>query len=480
MALLNKITYHRRLFLWLLAYSFMLMGCAVLFQYEREKSYKANEINSQLQLINSYILDELADGVEPQDINMKGLHPFRDLRISIINDSGSVIYDTSLDSLPHSNHMNRTEIALAKTAGQGYTVRRHSESTGDTYFYSARCGNDGYIVRTAVPYSVSFSSMLKADYGFLWFMGFLTVMMCGFGYFATRRLGQNISRLNKFAQGVERGDRISDTDPFPHDELGDISNHIVRLYARLQTAIADRDREHRAALHEQQEKVRIKKQLTNNINHELKTPVAAIQMCMETLDTHKNLPEDKRDEFIKRCMINVSRLKRLLDDVSLLTRMDDGNESIIMDRVNLTDIIDDVCKDSLLAAQVKNITIDNEVHDDIYIRGNEALLTSVFHNLIDNAIAYSSGSQITLRYSIHDDRVEIVVADNGVGVPEAHLSRLFERFYRIDKGRSRTAGGTGLGLSIVKNAVLAHGGSIIVKNIPGGGLMFKITLSQIQ
>lgn len=103
-------------------------------------------------------------------------------------------------------------------------------------------------------------------------MGFISIVMCILGYFATRRVGLHIMRLNKFAENVENGTKISDTEPFPNDELGAISNHIVRLYAKLQQAYSDRDAEHRAALHEQFEKERIKKQLTNNINHELKTP----------------------------------------------------------------------------------------------------------------------------------------------------------------------------------------------------------------
>ncbi len=363
--------------------------------------------------------------------------------------------------------------------GSGYAVRRHSESTGNYYFYSARKSNDGNIVRTAVPYSISFSGLLQADYGFLWIMGIITLIMCILGYFATRRVGLHIIRLNKFAENVENGAQISDTEPFPHDELGEISNHIVRLYARLQQAVADRDSEHRAALHEQLEKERIKKQLTNNINHELKTPVASIRVSVETMLAHRNMSDEKQTLFLQRCLTNTERLQRLLTDVSLLTRMDDGSTSIIKEQVNLTDIINDVVEDRQILAATKGITIENFVSRDIVMAGNSPLLEAVFNNLIDNAIVYSGGTRIKIGLTgLDSDKVTLTLSDNGCGVPSEHLPRLFERFYRIDKGRSRAAGGTGLGLSIVKNAVIMHGGEIIAENKCSGGLLFKITFSR--
>ncbi len=164
------------------------------------------------------------------------------LRISIIDANGKIVYDNSLDSLPGTNHLDRKEIAEAMKRGEGYALRRHSESTGGTYFYAAKRG-DGYVVRSAMPYNVSLNQLLAADYAFLWVMIVVTIIMCIIGFFATRRVGRHIGRLNRFAESAERGERIFDTEPFPHDELGDISNNIVRLYARLQQAITDRDHE---------------------------------------------------------------------------------------------------------------------------------------------------------------------------------------------------------------------------------------------
>jgi len=476
---LNKLSYPQRLFVWLLGYSLLMVGYFVVFQYHREKEFKAEEIDKQLQLINTYILNELSEGYDVPDIKLDEFKPFDNIRVSVISDKGHIIYDNTLDSLPKTNHLDRQEIRNAVLNGSGYAVRRHSESTGNYYFYSAKKSDEGNIVRTAVPYSVSFSGLLQADYGFLWIMGIITLVMCILGYFATRRVGLHIIRLNRFAENVENGAQISDTEPFPHDELGEISNHIVRLYARLQQAVADRDSEHRAALHEQLEKERIKKQLTNNINHELKTPVASIRVSVETMITHRDLSEEKQMLFLQRCLTNTERLQRLLTDVSLLTRMDDGSASIIKEQVNLTDIINDVVEDRQIIAATKGMTIENYISRNIVMDGNPSLLEAVFNNLIDNAIVYSGGTKIKIELiGMGSEKVVIALSDNGCGVLSEQLPRLFERFYRIDKGRSRAAGGTGLGLSIVKNAVVLHGGEITAENQNSGGLLFKMTFSR--
>lgn len=463
----------------MLGYSILLVGCFIVFQYNREKEFKAEEMNTRLQIINTYLLTELEKGKDIREISLADFHPFENVRLSVISDDGTVIYDNSMDSVPGRNHLNREEIRQALKSNSGYTVRRHSESTGGYYFYSATKGNGGYIVRTAVPYSISLVTLLKPDIRFMWIMGIVALIMCVLGYYATRRIGQHIMRLNRFAERVESGNPISDTEPFPNDELGAISSHIVRLYVRLQQAHIDRDREHKAALYEQQEKERIKKQLTNNINHELKTPVASIKICIETLLAHTELSKEKRDLFLQRCLSNTERLQRLLADVSLITRMDDGSASIVKQAVNLSDLIGTAVTEHQMIAESKGIVIENEVVHALPMSGNPSLLEAVFNNLIDNAIAYSGGTVIKIRL-LHEDeeKITLSVADNGIGIADEHLPRLFERFYRIDKGRSRAAGGTGLGLAIVKNAVMLHDGSISVENINSGGLSFRIVLSR--
>lgn len=476
MVLRNKLSYHHRLFLLLLVFSWVLMACFVTFQYIREKQYKAEKLNSSLQLINKRIVDAMTDNVSPELVIPENSVPYKDLRISVIDKDGHLIYDNNLDTLPETNHLTRPEIKDAIKYGMGYTVRRHSSSTDNNYFYSAmKDGN--VIVRTAVPYSVSLQEILEADNGFLWFMLAVTSILSLMGYFATRKLGQSIQRLNSFAKDAEKGERILPDESFPHDELGEISHHIIRLYSKLQKTTEDLHKEHERSLHEEQEKIRIKKQLTNNINHELKTPVASIKACLETLLEHEDLPLEKRREFLSHCYANSERLCQLLGDVATITRMDEGAQMIEKEDVDINDLINEIIDDYTPRLAEATINVHVNIHPRITVKANYSLLTSIFRNLLDNAIAYSGGHNIDIRLlDIDNGLCYFSFADDGIGVDKQHLPHLFERFYRVDKGRSRKLGGTGLGLAIVKNAVTINGGTITVNNVKGGGLEFMFSL----
>lgn len=477
MAWIDKLSYHRRLFAALLIYSLAMVAAVAAFQYQRERRHKAETLDARLQGVNARLLQELARGASPEALRAPLGDALPGLRLTVMDRRGRVVYDNSPlgDTLQGTPHTDRREIAAAISRGHGYSLRRHSASTGQTYFYSATA-DSARIVRTAVPYSLTLRQLLSADYGYIWALLAIAAVMCTLGYMATRRLGEHVSRLNRFAQRAERGERIYDTDPFPHDELGEISSHIVRLYARLQQATADRDREHRAALREQQEKDRIKRQLTNNINHELKTPVASMQLCLETLLAHPAMPAPQREEILSRSARACRRLGRLLADVSTITRLDDGSSCIAAEEISIAAIAADATEEYTPQAEARGMTIINRVTFSDPVRGNRSLMESVFANLLANAIAYSGGTIAEIGQKTDDGTLTITVSDDGCGVDPQHLPRLFERFYRVDKGRSRQAGGTGLGLAIVKNAIAWHGGTIEASLRPGGGMQFTIRL----
>ena len=473
-----KLSYHKRLFLMLLAFSWTIILCFVSFQYLREKQYRSEFIDAQLQLYNVHLISAIEEGHLYEDCIATKEKPFDDLRVTVISLSGDVLYDNmiSIDSLD--NHSMRPEVASAMKKGSGYLIGRQSVSDGREYFYSATKG-ENTVVRTAIPYSASLQELLRADWTFLSIMIAMSFVMGVLAYYATKRLGNNIERLNRFAAKADKGEAFDEYESFPNDELGSISNHIVKLYAQLQQTIKDRDIAHEARLREEQEKIRIKQQLTNNINHELKTPVASIQVCLETLLSGIDLTEEKRQELIERCYANNERLRRLLEDVSLITRMESGSQLIGKETVNINSIIDDIYDELNIMPEEERLYLQLDFNEQVVINGNLSLIGSIFRNLTENAIAYSGGKNIFITLiENNDEQCVIRFEDDGRGVEESQLPRLFERFYRVDKGRSRRMGGTGLGLAIVKHAVQFHGGNVSVSNRQEGGLRFEFSLKK--
>ena len=462
----------------LITFLWTMILCFTFFQYFREKHFKSELVNAQLRFYNHKLLTLVEDGSPYEDFIASEEKPFDDLRISIIATTGTVVFDNTLPIDSLDNHSHRPEIVATMKNGDAYHAGRQSTSDGRDYFYSATRG-DRVIVRTAIPYSDILKELLRPDSTFIFVMICISLAMSVLVFFATRRLGENIERLNRFAAKAETGESFDEEESFPNDELGSISNHIVQLYAQWQQTIKDRDIAHEARLREEQEKIRIKQQLTNNINHELKTPVASIQVCLETLLSGINLTEEKRQELIERCYANNERLRRLLEDVSLITRMESGSQLIGKETVNINSIIDEISDELNIMPEEERLYLHADFNEQVVMNGNLSLIGSIFRNLTENAIAYSGGKNIFITLmENNEDCCLIRFEDDGKGVEEEQLPRLFERFYRVDKGRSRRMGGTGLGLAIVKHAVQFHGGNVSVTNRAEGGLRFEFSLKK--
>lgn len=221
----------------------------------------------------------------------------------------------------------------------------------------------------------------------------------------------------------------------------------------------------------------LKQEMTNNIAHELRTPVTSLRGYLETLN-EQHLPEDKQAFFISRAYLQSVRLSNLIEDVSLISKIEEAPTQFAMEQVNLSLLLDELRIDMSSKLKENNITLSISVDKELIIHGNYTLLYSIFRNLMDNSISYAgSNIEIHINNYMKDDKyVYFSFYDTGIGVPEQYLGRLFERFYRVNEGRTRDSGGSGLGLSIVKNAVLLHKGEIQVKNRLDGGLEFLFSL----
>ena len=582
----HVLSFSRKLFLSVISLFLVFAVCFIAYQYQREKEYKVELLDTQLQDYNERLqqgLRSTPDSLWTSVLNqyiVKGAN--KDLRVTIVNLHGDVLYDSYNETSQEvfNNHINRQEIQKALKNGKGYDLRRTSETTGIPYFYSATL-YPHYIIRSALPYNVNLINSLAADQHYLWFTTIVTLLLIFVFYKFTSKLGMAISHLRKRA---DRNEPV-ETDiqsAFPHNELGEISQHIIQIYKRLretkealyiereklithlQTSreglgvftkdkkeilvnnlftqysnlISDSNlqtteeifsvcefqkitdfiskaqrrpsdkEEKRLSINinkngrifiveciifqdlsfeisinditQEEEQVRLKRQLTQNIAHELKTPVSSIQGYLETIVNNENIPHEKIQTFLERCYAQSNRLSRLLRDISVLTRMDEAANMIDMEKVDISMLVSSIVNEVSLELEEKRITVVNSLQPKIQLKGNYSLLYSIFRNLMDNAIAYA-GTNIHININCFREDENFYYfsfADTGIGVSPEHLNRLFERFYRVDKGRSRKLGGTGLGLAIVKNAVIIHGGTISAKNNQGGGLEFVFTLAK--
>ena len=460
----------------------------IVFQQSREKQFKINTLTLKLANYNELLMEDLllstsqgillsdsvdmVDSVRVAEAKLQEFvreHESKDLRVTLVKPDGKVVFDNMSKEFRHfANHAKREEIAEALKTGQGTSVERQSKTLKQDYFYVASYFPKAQlIVRTALPYNNDLAKSLQADQHYIWFAIAAIILLTVVLYRFTYRLGKNVSKLTIFAYKADHNEslEVEDLANFPDDELGEIAERIIKMYKRVQTTRKEQDI--------------LKRQLTQNIAHELKTPVASIQGYLETILDNPHINEQTKEQFLQRCYAQSERLTSLLHDISTLNRLDDGSDMIDFEAVDITQLVADITKETALVRQERKMTFDNQLPERIVVKGNRSLLYSVFRNLTDNAIAYAGeGRTITLEAKEQGNKWHFIFRDNGQGVPPEHLARLFERFYRVDKGRSRKMGGTGLGLAIVKNAVLLHGGTIRVSNLPEGGLKFEFTIKK--
>ncbi|MDD2797002.1 MAG: ATP-binding protein [Bacteroidales bacterium] len=584
---LSNIPFHKRLFYSIFILALLFVVIIYAFQYQREKFFREQMLNSTLSKYNTLVIFEIKKrGISDSLFNdITQVVDLPDLRLTIINSGGTVIYDNRKHDVSHmTNHLTRPEIVDAIKNGSGYSIR-FSDTIEREYFYSAqKYGN--LFIRTSLPYNTNTIRMLEVDRQFIYFLIvlFFIIVFTLFRY--SQILGKSISRLREFVTKAEENLPIDNQIVFSNDDIGEISNKLVNLYKRLKTtktaltieqeklymhfrfsreglaifsqknqeifsnslfiqqlnlisdlhvdapeqvfeiaefqsiisfidtanASLERDEEvtsHKFSIRKsgrafeiacivfedktyeisiydntgQDEENRLKRQLTQNISHELKTPVSSIQGYLETILTMPDLDANKRNLFLERCFAQSKRLAYLLSDISLLNRMDESNTLFDIDSVDVSHIIREIVSETQHELEKKSITVDLiDIPQKALVEGNTSLIYSIFRNLIDNAGTYA-GENVRVVINCYRQDANyyyFTFSDTGVGVADEHLNRLFERFYRVDKGRSRKIGGTGLGLAIVKNAVLFHKGEISAKNRTEGGLEFLFSLKKNQ
>ena len=469
---MRKISVGTRLYVSIMAIFLLFAIAFIVFQQVREKQYKIELLNEKLQNYNKQLADAMKYMGKTDETTLDSYvktHSLPNLRVTIIDNEGHVTFDNLEKNYNRfTSHANRPEIIEAQKKGSGSSVERNSKTLKQEFFYSATYFNDSKItIRSALPYNNDLAKSLQTDQHFIWFALTTIIILTLVLWRFLSRLGANITKLKLFASRADHNESLETEDliAFPDDELGEIAERIIKIYKRLQST--------------RQEQDKLKRQLTQNIAHELKTPVASIQGYLETILDNPHIDEETKKQFLKHSYAQSQRLTSLLQDISTLNRMDDAPEIKENVEVNISQMIEDISKETALQLEKHHMSFIINLPENIIVHGNKSLLYSVFRNLTDNAIAYAGyGTTITLDAVEKNKEWSFAFYDNGIGVANEHLSRIFERFYRVDKGRSRKLGGTGLGLAIVKNAVMIHGGTIQAKNLPTGGLRFDFNIKK--
>ena len=355
-------------------------------QYKHESAIRTEQISTELKFINSRIINAYKNDIDMRPfmnfINDYFSNSMYDgISVCVYDKEGRLIYNAGDTPIiqDFSEAAERAEFREAEATGEGSSEYQED----DQMFYSAALkSNDGQIyVQTTVPYTMTIGEAIKANTN-VWIILVIFLAMGGICYFSTRFLTKNIGLLRDFAtKAADNLETVDETD-FPHDELGDISRKIVKLYRDKADAVKKSEREHKIALHAVEEKARIKRQLTNNINHELKTPVGVIKGYLDTIADNPDMDASTRQRFITRAQENVERLCSLLVDVSTMTRLEEGSSNIPVSEIDFHDLVFTIENDLLASGIAGDMKFHYNLPLECMIKGNATLLSGMISNLL--------------------------------------------------------------------------------------------------
>ena len=584
-----KLSFHRKIFLYFTAIFIVFAVFVLFFQYEREKEFKKEILEQKLNSITEITQKYISNNSLQKDGNyqlldsLKAIISDNDIRITVINPTGIVLYDSKVRSFEKmENHLKRPEVQESVISDSGANIRE-SKTTGKSYYYYSKYYTN-YFIRTATIYDIEIKKFLKAENISLIYIVLLFTILLFVFLFISKNISKNINKLKDFTIQLNAGKEYDKKMVFPNNELGIISKQIIFIYDKLKNSkekiklANDKLLAHLQALNEgiaffsfdkkhilsnnnfiqylnfiadkstispvnflklkliedlisfidkklnedieidsnnlpfyeiniekdekyfnvwctifqdksfeivikdntkMKKRKLLKQQITSNIAHELRTPLTTIIGYLEILNKN-TLSEEKQKYFINKTSAQANRLSELIEDITVLNKIEESSELFKFENVNLIKVINEIIDNIKNRLEEKNINVNIKISDELIIFANKSLLFSIFFNLFDNAIKYAGENiQIDIK-NYHDDNklYYFSFSNDGNSIDKKHFPHIFERFYRVEIGRSRKTGGTGLGLSIVKNAIELHSGEISISNNENSGVKFLFTLSK--
>ena len=408
-------------------------------------SYSDNQLKEQLRVVESVVENQLA---QDDDTAFISNHIDKNVRITLVAKDGTVIADSQESANKLGNHLDRQEIQQAIKNGEA-TVTRHSDTQGKKVYYFAKQLDNGNVLRV----STEAKSIGKffSDYIIYIFLCIIVVIVAA--VFVSMGITKSIVKPI-----TQLGQSLDNIDKFKSDEeLKPLVNAL--LQQKKKQKMLDKQ----------------KKQFTANVSHELKTPLTSIAGYAELIETGMAKPEDIKP-FAGVIRKQALRLVSLSEDIIQLSQLEESDdEDMSFESVNLYEIAQR-CVEALNINAINKCVTLNLTGEECYIRGKAQLVEELVYNLCDNAIRYNKeNANVTVTVTPLEKGASVSVKDTGIGIPKKYQERIFERFFRVDKSRSKATGGTGLGLAIVKHITQLHDAKLEISSEEGKGTEIIVT-----
>ncbi len=444
------------------------------------KNRLADDLSTQADVILLSLQHDTTLSVIQFDRQLKNLAQTSKVRITLIDSQGRVIEDSDipLERFPSiENHLQRLEIQQAMKKGVGVDTR-HSATVGKNFIYVAKLikreSKSGGVMRDVqfIRLSLHLEELEAANAAIRYKILIAAIVVFILVLIVSRLVSHQISKpmidIATSAREIQSGNLDKHIPVETDDEIGQVAQAVNELVEKLKTDIV-----------QLRKLEQIRSEFLGNVSHELRTPIFSVQGFLETLlNGAIDDPKVNRD-FIKKAYFHADRLNTLLNDLINISQIESGEMKLSFRYFDLENFLEQIIDEMLPVAVQKNLTLTlQKSPTSVQAYGDKERLKQALINLIDNAIKYTlSGGYVIIAYEQTDGKVRVSVMDSGIGISQEHLPRIFERFYRVDKERSREAGGTGLGLAIVKHIIEAHGSTAKVESKVGTGSTFSFELN---
>ena len=418
-----------------------IMFISNLYNYFEQQIF--NELENEATFIEDFILNHQYDEIRNFDTKN---------RITLIHKNGEVFFDNKVDIQEMENHFTREEILGALQNKQAKVARFSSTMTEKTLYYAKLLSNQDILRISCNQHSVAVLVLGMSQSLLIMFV--IAIIICAvIAKFVSKKIVEPLNKIN--LENPEDTNVYQELKPFTH-------------------RISEEN-------FEKEQREELRQQFSANVSHELKTPLTSISGFAEILK-NGGTDEQTTKDFANTIYEETQRMISLVNDIIKLSKLDEKSISQEKEEINLTELSKEVITPLLPVAEKKNVKIDLEAENQVFINGVRSVIFEMIYNLVENAIKYNKNdgkvivkvSKISENPSSKKQNVVLSVSDTGIGIPKNEQERIFERFYRIDKSRSKESGGTGLGLSIVKHGAKYHNAKVTLSSQEGKGSTFTI------